>query len=98
MAVEGPWNSPDKRAQEPTVEQLRQELSLAQEGLANYARELEAAKHDIERLTAAASAAATENECLRAAIEDHQLAVCDNPKAAGTVADERLWGSVATGR
>ncbi len=44
---------------------LRQELSLAEEGLANATQELENAKHDIERLMAAASAEANEVERLR---------------------------------
>lgn len=47
------------------VTQLRRELSLAEEGLANATQEIEAAKHDIERLMAVASAEATEAERLR---------------------------------
>jgi hypothetical protein len=32
-----------------------------------------------------------EIERLRAAIHAHMTTVCDNPKAAGTFADDRLW-------
>jgi len=60
MAVEGPWNSPDKRKPEMTeVERLRAELSLAEEGLANYEEEVQAQlaitrkrDEEIERLRA----------------------------------------------
>lgn len=55
------------------VAQARGNLSLAEEGLANAMQEIEAAKHDIERLQAAASAEANEVERLRKAIEDHQV-------------------------
>lgn len=72
MAVEGPWNSPDKRAPEPTLEQLRNELCLYAQEIATLRNDLTAAqvendnaKHDIERLMAACSAEASEVERLR---------------------------------
>jgi DNA anti-recombination protein RmuC len=65
---------------------LRRELSLAEEGLANYQQELQNAKHDIERLMAAASAEAneverlrTENQALRAAIDSRDKAMGFEP-------------------
>jgi hypothetical protein len=61
-------------------EQLRQGLSLAEKGLANATQEIghlkreyaeldRAAQHDIEKLTAIASGAVTDNELLRKALE-----------------------------
>lgn len=55
----------DQHACPVTQKRLRQQLSLAEEGLANYAQELANARHDIERLTAACSAEATEVEQLK---------------------------------
>lgn len=55
----------DQHACPVTQKRLRQQLSLAEEGLANYAQELANARHDIERLTAACSAEATEVERLK---------------------------------
>ena len=80
------------------IEQLRVDYERLNAHCADLSRQhhealddVEAAKHDIERLQAAASAEANEVERLRKAIEDHQTAVCDNPQAAGIFADELLW-------
>lgn len=51
-------------------DQLRGTLSLAEEGLANYAQEVKGAQHDIEQLMAAASAEANEVERLRALLRE----------------------------
>lgn len=49
-------------------DQLKHELSLAEEGLANYQQEVESLKHDVERVAKTAGIEATENERLRAAM------------------------------
>jgi len=54
-------------------DQLRGNLSLAEEGLANYAQEIEGAKHDIDQLQAAASAEANEAERLRTLLRSVQI-------------------------
>lgn len=56
---------------------LQVEVETARTAAADIAR-------DAERLK-------QENEQLRNAIGAHERAVCDNPKAAGQSADERLW-------
>lgn len=50
--------------------QAKQQFSLAEEGLANYAQEVKGAQHDIEQLMAAASAEANEVERLRALLRE----------------------------
>jgi hypothetical protein len=82
-------SSPDALESERQANaKLTQELSLAEEGLANATQELERVKSQanvkIEQLR-------VDYERLRKAIEDHQTAVCDNPQAAGIFADELLW-------
>lgn len=57
-------------ASEFTIKHLGQELGLAEEGLANYAQELEGARHDIERLMAATTAEANEVARLRLELAD----------------------------
>jgi hypothetical protein len=70
-------------------DQLKQELSLAEEGLANYAQELENAKHDIERLTAAASAEATDVERISTLLG--MVAVhLEHPELGGLSEDQQL--------
>lgn len=65
------------------AEQAQRELSLAEEGLANYAQEIEAAKHDIERLTAACSAEATEVERLTAENANLRAVIDSRDQALG---------------